>query len=718
MQKNKYQEAAIQFQNALKLDPRYTEASYQLAQAELAQHQWQQAYAALQHTIDLDPTRLDARLDRARLFLAAREFPQTEEEASFILQKDPKNAAALQILGASLVARGQNDSAVEHFARIAELMPNEASSYINLALVELSLRRFDETERYLRKAIQVDRHSTQAFTDLANYYRLRGQAPAAEQVLDEAVGQNPNVSALYIARADLLYGEDKRDDAEGVLAKLRQQQQGSAETALAIGDFYFQRKLTAQALREYQRGLGVSPKNQEIQKHMEDLYLVTGETDKAEEVDKALAQQKTKDPIVVVNRCRILMARGKLDEAIASLQRESKDAADSPLVHYFLGIANWRKGNIEQAKSQLQEASRIAPDLFEASNSLAELYLQAGNLSDAEQYARNSIRLRPTDPAIYLLLGTIYEQQNKLGLAREQFAIAEKLAPTDPAVHVRIAQTFSLQGSSAQAEKELDSALQLNPHDPEALGQLVELLKARKQSAKAFDRMKQYVKTYPDDAKGHLILGSLALTEKDYSLARPELERSIELDPKQAQSYLQLGQALHDQGQTDAAIQEYLKALDLQPKFVPLVALIGNAYLEKGELERARSYYEQALAMDSNFAVAASNLAWVYAEQGKNLDTALGLAQKAKQQMPQLSSISDTLGWVMYKKRLYLSALPLLQECVDKEPKSAVYHYHLGMTMLGLGEKIKAKSQLLAALQLKLAGPDADAARQALGTAN
>jgi hypothetical protein len=40
------------------------------------------------------------------------------------------------------------------------------------------------------------------------------------------------------------------------------------------------------------------------------------------------------------------------------------------------------------------------------------------------------------------------------------------------------------------------------------------------------------------------------------------------------------------------------------------------------------------------------------------------------------------------------------------------------MTMLGLGDNTKAKSQLLAALQLKLAGPDADAARQAIGTAN
>ena len=47
MEKGKYQEAAIQFQNALKLI-RALWSLYRLAQAELAQHQWRRAYAALE----------------------------------------------------------------------------------------------------------------------------------------------------------------------------------------------------------------------------------------------------------------------------------------------------------------------------------------------------------------------------------------------------------------------------------------------------------------------------------------------------------------------------------------------------------------------------------------------------------------------------------------------------------------------------------------------
>ena len=718
MQKSKYQEAAIQFQNALVLDPRYAEASYQLAQAELAQHQWRQAYAALEHTIDLDPTRLDARLDRSRLFLAAREFPRTEEEAAFILQRDPGNVAALQILGASLMARGENQAALQNFSKIAELMPNDATAYINLALVEVSLRHFDQGEQYLRKAISVDQHSVQAYTDLVNFYRVRGDVPRAEQVFQEAINQNPNAITLYIAGADLLYSESKTDDAESVLSKLRQQQQASADVAVAIGDFYFQRKQTGQALQEYQRGMTLAPKNLEIQKRAEDLYLMTNEITKAAELDKELAKQKRRDAIVIVNHCRLLMAQGKLDEAIALLQEETKDASDAPHVHYFLARAYWMKGNIEQAKSQFEEASRMAPDLIDTSNSLAELHLQQGDLSAAQQHAEHSVRLRPTDPSVRLLLGTVFQRQGKLDLAREQFLIVQKLAPDDPAIHVRLAQTYTAEHSWSQAEKELNAALQVNPRDYQALGDLVDLWVASKQQAKAFNRMRQYVRTYPDDAQGHLILGSLHLAEKDYSSARAELDRSIELDAKQAPAHLQLGQVFQAQKQSDAAVSEFEKALALQPRFVPLLAMVGNLYVDKGELDKARGYYEQALAIDPNFAIAASNLAWVYAEQGARLDTALGLAQKAKQLMPQLPSVTDTLGWVMYKKGIYVSALPLLQECVEKDPKSALYRYHLGMTLLGLGEKTKAKTQLQAALNLDLSGQDAKAAGQALGTIN
>jgi tetratricopeptide (TPR) repeat protein len=166
------------------------------------------------------------------------------------------------------------------------------------------------------------------------------------------------------------------------------------------------------------------------------------------------------------------------------------------------------------------------------------------------------------------------------------------------------------------------------------------------------------------------------------------------------------------------AIAEYQKALDLQPRHAPLATMVGNLYLEKGDFEAARKYYNQALSADPDFAVAYANLAWVDAQEGKNLDVALGMAQKAKSLMPESPSITDTLGWVMYKRGSYDSAVLLLKECVQKSPDTARFRFHLGMTLVAAGQKAQGKQELEGALHLNLKNSDAQEARQVLAQVN
>lgn len=162
-----------------------------------------------------------------------------------------------------------------------------------------------------------------------------------------------------------------------------------------------------------------------------------------------------------------------------------------------------------------------------------------------------------------------------------------------------------------------------------------------------------------------------------------------------------------------------LPEIDLQPKFASLITMVGNLYLDKGDLETARKYYERALQVNPDFAVAEANMAWVDAQEGKNLDVALELAQKAKSLMPDVATISDTLAWVMYKKENYSGAIPLLEECVKMTPDSAEFRYHLGLALTAVGQKEAGKIQLQAALQLnKLDPAEKERAQYVLGRHN
>ena len=100
--------------------------------------------------------------------------------------------------------------------------------------------------------------------------------------------------------------------------------------------------------------------------------------------------------------------------------------------------------------------------------------------------------------------------------------------------------------------------------------------------------------------------------------------------------------------------------------------------------------------------------------QDENLDVALYLAQQAKQALPEVPAVTDTLAWIQYKKGNYSIAIGLLDDAVKKVPQNAQYRYHLGMALSAAGDHDRAKVELKKALELKLQGDDAQQAQQTL----
>jgi len=717
MKKGQFAAAAIEFRNALRLDPRFVDAYYQLAQADMAQRKWSTAYTSLERAVDLDANRLDARLDLGRLYLATREFDKAETEAQYILNQEPNNLVASQLLGVALIGKQEFDPALTALSRLVELRPDDASVYVNLGLVEVGLNRIPEAELHLKKAIAVDPKSTQASMDLANFYRLHDRLSDSLQVLQDGVKSNPDGIPLYIDWASMLVSQGKKDEAEAILERLQKQLPNSGDAAIAIGDFYFALHKWDEALSEYRRALLGSPKNLEIEKRILDLYLSTSQIQLAAALDQELMKDAPKDVLVRVGHGRLLMAQGNSSQATDQLQQVVADDVDSAQAHYFLGMAYWQGGALAQAGSELQAAVKDSSDLpmlpmvLEA---LARLSLTLGNPADAQTYASDLVQESPADPASRQILAEALAQERHLSEAEAQVLMAKHLAPNDPIVDLSLAQIYAAEKKWSEARKEFEVSLQRDPRNTRALGLFTDFLVARSQPAQAIALVQRYVSTNPNDASGHQILGVHYFSAKNYSAARTEFERAIQLDPNDMEVYVRLGKVFEVTGQSHSAIAQFQNALDLQPKQAPLATMVGNLYLKEGDLETARKYYEQALSADPNFPIAIANIAWVDAQEGKNLDIALGMAQKAKFLLPELPSITDTLGWVMYKRGNFASAMPLLRECIQKSPDNGEFHYHLGMNLIAAGQNAQGKKELEDALRMKLDNADAQVARQAL----
>jgi tetratricopeptide (TPR) repeat protein len=128
----------------------------------------------------------------------------------------------------------------------------------------------------------------------------------------------------------------------------------------------------------------------------------------------------------------------------------------------------------------------------------------------------------------------------------------------------------------------------------------------------------------------------------------------------------------------------------------------------------AKGYYQKALKINPKFLPAANNLAYLYADSGENIDEALNLAKMAKGQAPEDPHISDTLGWVYYKKNIYSRAIVYLKEANEKISNHPILRYHLGMAYYKNGDKELAKSELKKALNLDPQFPGSDEARETI----
>ena len=183
-----YAAARASFDQALKLDPGYVAAAYNLAQLDLVQRNPDAARKGYERILAKDPRNEQALLAIASL-LGATRAPTAEVKAAierainanpssvrarlalinyYAQQRDAKGALAaaqaansaipdnlqlLDILGSAQQAAGENNQALETMARAVKLQPENPLPLLRLAGVQATLKDYDASIATLRKAI-------------------------------------------------------------------------------------------------------------------------------------------------------------------------------------------------------------------------------------------------------------------------------------------------------------------------------------------------------------------------------------------------------------------------------------------------------------------------------------------------------------------------------------------------------------------------------------
>ena len=710
----KLREAVVEYRNAVQQDPRFGEARLKLAQTYLELGDIGNSFREYVRAADLMPADVDAQVRVGEMLLVARQFEDAKARAEKALATRPVHVPALILRANALAGLNKIDDAVIEVEQAIRADPDRSESYANLGMMQLI--RGDRTlaEAAFKKAVDTNPKSGAARMALANFYAVSGKRDEAEAQFKAALDVDPKDLLANRALAYFYVASGRAPLAEAhlkVVADVAPNQAGR----LILADYYIAMRRLDDARKLLEHVSSTEHESFATAKlRLAALGVITGNQASAMRlVDDVLAKHSTHTEALIA-KAELLARAGKTDESLAAARSAVSSNSQSARAQFALGKALVLKREEAEAIMAFNQALQLNPRLADPELELAKIHLGNGRLNEAERFAQSAITKVAGYADAHLLLARIHLMKGAPSKAEPSLAALVRSFPDSPAVQTEVGLLEMTKRNGAAARAAFTRALAKNPTYVEALAGLNQLDFEEKRTDQIKARIAEALRAKPHDGPILILASRTYGSLGDLATAEKMLQRAIAADPNNLDAYGMLGRLYATQQRLGDATTQFERLAERQPKSVAAHTIAGILLDMQNRPGDAKKKYERALEVDSRAAVAANNLAWIYAETGGNLDMALQLAQTAKSQLPERPEVNDTLGWIYHKKGLSAMAVAPLLQSVQKDPKNATYHYHLGMAYAGSGDKERARASLQKALSLDANFSGATEARQAL----
>ena len=747
----KFQEASLEFRNAVQIDEKLAAAHWGLARAYEGLQRFQEAFEELRKTTQLDPENLDARVKLGNYYIAAAKgnsqlVAEADRLAKEILQKDPNHVEGHILLSSVLYAQNEREKAFAQINHAIQLNPRRVESYLSLARYYIVTNDKAKAEETFQRAISVNNNSGLAHTEYGKYLAQLVRLGDAEVEMRKAVEVEPTNRTSRFVLASFYLVNKQFDKAEVAYKALADLDKDKPESMAILADFYSSINRLDEAISIYQNILTKSPDFSQGRYRLGEIMLMRGDTQGAMvQINEVLAKDQH-DRQALLLRARVRAQTGLTDDLLASVEDLKEVLVQEPNSRsglYFMAQANFNLGNMDQARGFAGDLERNYPDYLPAKLMQAQISLASGDSKSAQRLSSELIeRLAQTAPdrqnspqmlaeiraKAFLARGAAELDQRNTKAARQDFMMARDAAPGDTYPHISLAGVALAEGNGDEAAAFYENALAVDSTNFNALSGLIRLYARNNDLGKAHARIDQVLNSYPNLASLHYLKAQIYGFERNPTQAEASLRKTLELDQNYIAAYSALGALFINTNQQERAIAEYQKILERRPDNATAYTLIGMLDDSRKNYDAAAESYRKALGKDQNAVIAANNLAWLYAVNGNgNLDEAVRLAQGVVQKNPNIPGFVDTLGWVYYKKGLYGAAVEQLQKAVNLDERAAKngngvpaanYQYHLGMALKARGDKDAARRALEQAVRLSEKAPFAEAgeARNVLAT--
>jgi tetratricopeptide (TPR) repeat protein len=551
-----------------------------------------------------------------------------------------------------------SDKAAEAFARVIEdlddksanrLSPGEtarilghdpATAYLNFGMIFLEAKRDDLVVKALERGLVYDEDNPQIMLLLAEALQRLHKPERALELVDRIIRRQPQGVEAY----DLL-----------------------AKVLKAMGR---EQEITPRLEEAARR----DSKNVSLQYVLADRYRETGQVEKAEALYRSLLSSRP--------------TRETYGALAASLLKRKKMGE---LLKVFCDA--W--GRPDTKAAIIPQAQAVARD-----DELADAMLEAGT----EQLSAQPPGLPPVAFQVLTAIagadgGAARPQRLEKLLRLERLQLA---ASPSPVVYQEIADTQRKLGRYADAAATVEELFARYPTE-RSVRTLVFLAEFQRRAGKldaAKSALAEAQKLNPRDAESQIRLAygfrDLGRIDDAVRIIREVSRR----DPANPIYDLTLAEMLSRFGRNEEAIKAYedvLKRFGDQEEVVKIArGGLSVVYVNMGNYPKGEAELEVLLQLHPDEAGPNNDLGYLYAEQGKNLEKAEEMIQKALKEDPENAAYLDSMGWVLYKRGKYKEALEAMKKAVERmaverpEPDNTILE-HLGDVYFQLQDVAKAE---------------------------
>ncbi len=290
-QQGKFDEAIAKLGALATNDPNLRGLAHELGVTYYKKSDYLKAVASFKKALEEDPGDNEAvQLMGLSYYLAGR-----PGEAIAPLEKvqtwyPTANVDAAYILGVCYMQTKDYPSARKAFAKMFDVPPDSAASYLFTARMLLRQDFGPVAEEYAKKAVELDPKLPLAHSLLGELYLYKSRLPEAVEQFQKELELNPGEAAVYYKLADAYSRLQKYEDAERLLQRSIWLDAASTGPYILMGKVLEKKGETALAVRALQRAIAMDPNNPMPHHLLGQAYREIGRTEEAERELK-LAEQ-------------------------------------------------------------------------------------------------------------------------------------------------------------------------------------------------------------------------------------------------------------------------------------------------------------------------------------------------------------------------------------------------------------------------------------------